>query len=146
MRIEAKVARQKGPGTGALLVDLIPERIAERFAQIFSGINGFNYVCFTMRDSGELQCTGDNHNGQLGDGTLETRHWLCPPYNMKRCHVSLPQPIIAVSVGSIHACAVVGEGAVYVQFSNPICARLTFLQLLLGLKRRRSVGRWFKFD
>lgn len=136
IEIVPKLLRQEGTNTIAPLHELT----RQNFAQIFSGINGFNYACFTLRDSGELQCIGINNNGQLGDGTLEFRSWLCPPHDMKRCAVPLPQPIIAVSLGSDHACAVAGEGAVYVYVKLHIRTRFTFFAAIAGA--RMPVRSW----
>lgn len=127
---------QDGENTVASMYELTQEQ----FAQLFVGIHGFDYACVTMRISGELQCIGNNDQGQLGDGTLEFRYWFCPPHSMNACSVPLPQPVIAVSIGSVHACAVAAEGAVYVRFKHYIRALLTIFQLLLGLQRRRTAG------
>lgn len=72
-------------------------------------------TCAIMRFSGELQCTGPNQAGQLGDGTFETRFWFCRAHDMDACRVPLPLPITSISAGSLHACAV-AQGAVYVDF------------------------------
>jgi hypothetical protein len=117
----------------------------EHTAGIAIGPDGLTFACVIMRASGELQCTGSNHVGQLGDGSLVQRSWFCPPRDMDACRVSLPLPAISVSVGSSHACAVVRQGAVYVDLKQLQPTHLTHVQLLLGLKRWRAAGRRFKY-
>jgi hypothetical protein len=117
----------------------------EHTAGIIIGPEGLTFACIIMRVSGELQCTGSNHLGQLGDGSLVQRSWFCPPSEMEACRVSLPLPTISVSVGASHACAVVHQGAVYVDLKQLYPTHLTYVQLLLGLQRWRAAGRRFKY-
>jgi hypothetical protein len=75
------------------------------------GTEGLVYVCVIMQHSGEVQCAGANDAGQLGDGTLQFRNWFCPLHDAVACNVPLPLPVHSLSVGYMHACAVVAEGA-----------------------------------
>lgn len=117
----------------------------EHTAGIAIGPDGLTFACVIMLASSEVQCTGSNHLGQLGDGSLVQRSWFCPPRDMDACRVSLPLPTLSVSVGSSHACAVVRQGAVYVDLMQLYPTHLTYVQLLLGLKRWRAAGRRFEY-
>jgi hypothetical protein len=99
-------------GTASEIPSLFEFSNSEEVAEVFFGLIGTSFSCTIMRSSGELQCSGDNSEGQLGDGTLVSRNWMCPVQQMDVCRIPLPQPVIAVALGSVHACAVVAQGAV----------------------------------
>jgi hypothetical protein len=116
IRNEPKLSDDKEGGRVPKMFQLVKEPFGEDIAEVIFGVDGLVLSCYIMRVSGELQCAGHNEAGQLGDGTRETRNNICPLHYMEACRVPLPLPIMAVSVGSVHVCAVVGKGAVYVKF------------------------------
>lgn len=97
-------------------------------------VDGQDFTC-AVRADGSLWCWGDNHGGQLGDGTLTSRTAPAPVQG-------LPGPVLAADGGRHHLCAVVGQrlsdpqGALYCWGSN------AFGQLGDGTRidRRRPVA------
>jgi alpha-tubulin suppressor-like RCC1 family protein len=65
---------------------------------------GGEHSCF-VNGSGELYCWGHNGDGQLGDGTIKQR-WS--PVRV----VNLPFPVVGVSLGRYHSCALDGSALV----------------------------------
>ena len=116
--------KQEGRGQ-ALMAKLGTEEASDA---VF-GTEGLSYLCVIMQHSGEVQCLGVNDSGQLGDGTLEFRNQFCSLHNMEACRVPLPLPVLALSVGYMHACAVVAAGAVYVNPQPNNCLCLTVASL-----------------
>jgi alpha-tubulin suppressor-like RCC1 family protein len=120
IRVQPNESDENGIGGHEIGVDKLPllhESAQEDAAGIVFGIQGLVNSCMLMR-SGELQCRGSNDVGQLGDGTLQQRDWFCRAHDMNLCRIPLPLPVISVSVGSIHSCAVVTHGAVCVIFKR----------------------------
>lgn len=64
---------------------------------------GMNHTCAIM-EGGVLKCWGDNFYGQLGDGTT-----IDKPYPVDV--INLGSPVVAVSAGNYHTCAVLATGA-----------------------------------
>jgi len=63
------------------------------------------YHSCALTDGGGLRCWGRNDNGQLGDGTVENRP---SPVAVR----GLPGPVVAVTAGDLHSCALTAAGAV----------------------------------
>ncbi|PKN23641.1 MAG: hypothetical protein CVU65_13890 [Deltaproteobacteria bacterium HGW-Deltaproteobacteria-22] len=62
------------------------------------------HVCALLED-GQVRCWGDNGSGQIGDGTVSVNR-LTPTT------VSGLDPVVSVSAGGSHTCAVLGDGTV----------------------------------
>lgn len=77
-----------------------------------SGLAGVNklsvgeyHVC-ALLDSRAVKCWGYNASGQLGDGTLTTRS---SPVGV----VEIPDPLVMLSAGAFHTCAVTSRQDIY---------------------------------
>jgi alpha-tubulin suppressor-like RCC1 family protein len=66
---------------------------------------GGRHSC-ALLGNGAVTCWGSNGNGQLGDGTTSERFEATEV-------AALPGPVIAISAGWAHTCAVLAEGVVY---------------------------------
>ncbi len=64
-------------------------------------VDGQDFTC-VIRADGSLWCWGDNHGGQLGDGTIASR---TRPAKVE----GLPGPVLAADGGRHHLCAIVGR-------------------------------------
>jgi alpha-tubulin suppressor-like RCC1 family protein len=65
---------------------------------------GYDHTCALMADGG-VTCWGDNHDGELGDGTATERHL---PVGVS----GLASGVIAIAAGAYHTCALTGAGGV----------------------------------
>jgi len=68
------------------------------------------HACALIED-GSVQCWGDNGSGRLGDGTATDS---ATPVSV----TGLAGPVIAVSAGNTHSCAVIDDGSVQCWGSN----------------------------
>lgn len=66
---------------------------------------GLTFAC-VLSEADEVWCWGTNAEGQLGDGTTETRS---EPGKV----VGLPGPAVQIAAGSNHACARMADGAIF---------------------------------
>ena len=71
---------------------------------------GVNHACAIMAFDGSIRCWGHNGNGQLGDGTTNTR--LVPTL------ISGHFNFVQVSTGGYHTCALKSSGITYCWGSN----------------------------
>jgi alpha-tubulin suppressor-like RCC1 family protein len=73
---------------------------------------GSQHTC-VLFDAGTVQCFGANATGRLGYPTLSEVGALPTTTPDKFRTVDLPLPVIAVSAGDEHSCALVNNGSVY---------------------------------
>lgn len=96
-------AGQLGDGSGT------PQSVEPRLVQLPSPATqisaGFAHACAVLDDA-TLRCWGINNVGQLGDGTTENRFSPVPPAAASEGAVT------HVSAGTVHTCAVGGDGGV----------------------------------
>lgn len=97
---------RRAEGQRPLLADAtaaLHEVAALAFADDYG--RGLGFVGCVLQRDGVVRCFGNNHEGQLGDGSLQSRR--------------LPQPVpglpaaTAIGVGRDHACALAKDGDVY---------------------------------
>jgi alpha-tubulin suppressor-like RCC1 family protein len=83
------------------------EALTPRGVRITSVVAGGSFTC-ALAEGGEAYCWGDNHEGQLGDGTKTNRSTPVA--------VQAAPPLAALAAGEAHACGVPREGA-----RRPVC-------------------------
>jgi alpha-tubulin suppressor-like RCC1 family protein len=66
---------------------------------------GYTHACALVND-GTVACWGSNRSGQLGDGTTTNRAYPATVYG-------LPDPVVQLSSGSAHTCAVTKRQDIY---------------------------------
>lgn len=91
-------------GNGNLLETPVPVPVEGLIGPVASVSTGASHTCAVM-EYGAVFCWGLNSNGQLGDGTSELRPWPVPV-------VGLSEPVVQVSAGYTHTCALTQRGSV----------------------------------
>jgi alpha-tubulin suppressor-like RCC1 family protein len=99
---------QLGVGTDA--DNLAPIDVAGLTSGVSSIAARWRYTC-AVTSAGAVKCWGNNHEGQLGDGTRHDR-------NVPTDVTGLTSGVKAVSAGWRHACAILTTGAVKCWGSN----------------------------
>jgi hypothetical protein len=65
----------------------------------------YKHACAISPDASAVQCWGSNYDGVLGDGTEDG---VTGPVTVQ----GLGTPVVGVSAGGLHTCAVLGDGTV----------------------------------
>ncbi len=94
---------QLGNGTTSTTPTGTPGQVAG-LTGVVELVAGRYHAC-ARQQSGAVACWGRNEDGQLGDGTYNTRSSPSP--------VSLPRPALQVAAGGYHTCALLDNFAVY---------------------------------
>ena len=96
-------------GDGTNESSAIPVRVSGLSGGIVAVVAGSAHTC-ALKSSGDVLCWGANSNGQLGDGTTQSRN---TPVRV----TGLP-PAVVIAAGGFHTCAVTAAGAVMCWGSN----------------------------
>ncbi len=91
-------------GDGSDISRYAPDDVVGLTSGVISVSTGYMHTC-AVTTSGGVKCWGDNHYGQLGDGTNTNRN---APVDV----VGLTSGIASVSSGANHTCAVTTSGGV----------------------------------
>jgi alpha-tubulin suppressor-like RCC1 family protein len=91
--------------------------VTKSYPTTVSGLTGVNklsaggaHVC-ALLDNGSVKCWGLNSSGQLGDGTETNRSTPVPV-------VGIPDPVVQLSAGYDHTCAVTSKQDIYCWGAN----------------------------
>ncbi|MBW3628181.1 MAG: Ig-like domain-containing protein [Gemmatimonadetes bacterium] len=92
-----------GTGAADTLAHTTPAPVATdvRFRRVAAGAD---YTC-AITSAGEAYCWGDNSTGQIGDGSVTSRH--------VPTRVAVPRPLVSIAAGLRHICGTTGDGAAY---------------------------------
>ncbi|MEZ4713867.1 MAG: hypothetical protein R3A44_42175 [Caldilineaceae bacterium] len=92
-------------GNGTTDPYLTPTAVSGLSSGVQGVAAGDAFVC-ALTSAGDVFCWGKNAEGQLGDGTTTDRTTPVMVSN-------LPNPVMALAVGTAHACALTNQDAVY---------------------------------
>ncbi len=102
------------PNSSSSVQNIYPEVVSSVTSKISKIVLGQNHACLINQNDGSMKCTGNNSDGQLGDGTYNNTSMLSQFVSVTAPHVSFTD--LAMTKSS--TCAISSSNDVYCFGSN----------------------------